>query len=418
MSCGFMSAPLGTETPIVPGPDSARWSRRGPARPRAIRRRRFHSKVMGEAHEVFDRGPLIHSGSGARDSESGRPLSVAGREGRVVVAHGRGKDELGLAHDVVTMLVDREVDEPEPEPAKLELEGVEPRRPGGRQVPRDEGARVVADLRDELAVEGFLGVEVSVEGPDRKLGAVRHLVDVRLEEALVPEEPAPGLEEALARPLLEGDGEGRRGPAEDLFGIEVEAAEESVRENAADRLELDRGGVEGPVDRAEPEAAEGEEVFGEADLPSEGRAEAPRVDGDEAPLVLEVAVLALAEHRDEVGVLLGEADDRLGIAAQALAGRFSVGALECFAHLVENPAEDDLEEGFLVVVVAVKDAVREASRAAHLGHGHGAVPLLREELACVGWQAFRRLLIASALVRRARLLHPGRQSDLHTLREK
>src|ERR1019366_2196695 len=140
-----------------------------------------------------------------------------------------------------------------------------------------------------------------------------HLVDVRLEEALVPEEPAPGLEEALARPLLEGDGEGRRGPAEDLFGIEVEAAEESVRENAADRLELDRGGVEGPVEREELAAAEGEEVFGEAHPPAQVRAEAPHVDGDEAPLVHEEAILALAEHRDEVGMLLGEPGFRPGI---------------------------------------------------------------------------------------------------------
>ena len=258
----------------------------------------------------------------------------------------------------------------------------------------------MAHLADQLRVEGLLGVEVGVEGAHGQLRPVRHFMDVGLEVALLPEEPPTRLQQALAHPRLQDQRQGGGGAAKDLRRIHREAAEEPAQEDAADRVELDGGAPGGPADRAEPQAAEGEEVFPQPDLPAQGRAKAALVEGHQPLLVVEVAILPLAEDRDQVRVLLREPEHRLGDAPHPRLGRGALHALHGLPDLIQHPPEDHLEERLLPVEVAVEDPVGQAGLAADLGHGHRAIPLLREELHRRRHQALSRLSSASALLHR------------------
>jgi hypothetical protein len=94
----------------------------------------------------------------------------------------------------------------------------------------------VADHRDELGVEGLLGFEVRVEGPDRKLRAVVTSWTLVSKKPFSPKSRRPDRSRRSRTPSR-ATGRGRGGAAEDLAGIEVEAAEEAVREDPAGGLE-------------------------------------------------------------------------------------------------------------------------------------------------------------------------------------
>ena len=266
------------------------------------------------------------------------------------------------------MPVPGQVDQPEPQAPQLELQSIE--RTGGRvgQVGGDEDPGIVACLGDELGVEGFLGLEVGVEGAHRKLGPTGDFVDVGLEVALLPEEAAAGAQQALAHPLVQGYGQGLGRATEDLGRIEGQALVHAIQEQVAHGVEVDAAGPGGCPNRAEAEAPGGKQDLTQARLPPQGRAQGPGVDAEQAPLVLEVAVLAFPEHRDQVPVLLGEAEQGLGQGAHPLPGRASTDPLQGVPHLVQHPAQDHLEERFLAVEVAVEDPVGQARFPTDLRH--------------------------------------------------
>ena len=302
-------------------------------------------------------------------------LAVALDERAVVVAHRRGQDELGLAHDGVAVPVAGQVDEPQPEAAQLALQPVQRRAAGRGEVARDERAHLVADHADELGVEGLLRREVGVERAHGEPGAAGDLVDVGLEVALLAEEaPARG-EQALARPLLERDGERLGRAAEHGAGVEGHPGEEPARRIAVQVLDADLDALQGTADGAEADAAEGEEVLGMPAPRGRARAQAALVDGDELALVLEEPVLPFAEHRDEVGVVPREVDDGLDERRSRSRAR-PPARFDRLPDHVQHPDEDAAEEGFLVLEVSVEDTVGEARGPADLRDGDDPVPFL------------------------------------------